>query len=228
MHFHDRNEAAALLAERLAHYAGESPLVLAIPRGAVPMGKMIADALGGELDVVLAAKIPAPGNPEFAIGTVAENGWMHLAEWAKEVGATQDYIARQKDVLMEKMRNRRVEYSALKPAINPRGRIVIVVDDGLATGLTMMGALDALRKAGPRKLVVAVPVASQRALEDVSRYADEMVCLSSPSYFRSVGQYYEDFSQVSDAEVSQILSLENAEANRIKAAAAPAPGAPRR
>lgn len=225
MYFHDRTEAATLLAERLAHYAGEHPLVLAIPRGAVPMAKVIADTLGGDLDVVLAAKIPAPANPEFAIGTVAENGWMQLAEWADEVGASTEYIERQKQALMEKMRNRRSEYSALRAPVDPHDRIVIVVDDGLATGLTMIGALDALRKTQPRKLVVAVPVASMRALEDVGEHADEVICLSSPPHFRSVGQHYEDFTQVSDQEVTQILG--DARRESFRAGATPAPDAPR-
>lgn len=223
MHFRDRNEAAALMAEKLAPYAGKHPLILAIPRGAVPMGRIIADALGGELDVVLAAKIPAPGNPEFAIGTVAENGWMQLAEWAPQVGATAEYVARQKQALMEKMQQRRMEYSALKPSVDPHGRIVIVVDDGLATGLTMIGALDALRKAEPRKLVVAVPVASLRALEDVGQHADEVICLHSPYNFHSVGQYYEDFSQVSDAEVTQVLGSTHPAASQLRDGEKPAP-----
>lgn len=205
MIFSNRDEAAHLLAEQLAPYAGDKPLVLAIPRGAVPMAKIIAEALDGDLDVVLSAKIPAPRNPEFAIGTVAENGWMHIAEWAIEVGATAEYIEQQKQALMEKMRRRRIEYTALKAPISCENRTVIVVDDGLATGLTMMGALDALKKMHPRKLVVAVPVASQRAVADVGAHADEIVCLSAPEFFQSVGQYYEDFSQVSDEEVREIL-----------------------
>jgi putative phosphoribosyl transferase len=226
MYFRNRTEAATLLAEKLAHYAGEHPLVLAIPRGAVPMAKIIADTLGGDLDVVLAAKIPAPANPEFAIGTVAENGWMQLAEWADEVGATAEYIERQKQALMEKMCQRRAEYSALRAPVDPRDRTVIVVDDGLATGLTMTGALDALRKMHPRKLVVAVPVASLRALEDVGEHADEMICLSSPPHFRSVGQHYEDFSQVSDLEVAQTLGSAKSDGGGFRAGATPAPSAP--
>lgn len=228
MQFHDRNEAAGLLAEKLMHYRGTHPLILAIPRGAVPMGKIIANALDGELDVVLAAKIPAPDNPEFAIGTVAENGWMQLAEWADEVGATPVYIENQKADLLAKLHQRRMAYSALKPSIEPRHRVVIVVDDGLATGMTMIGALDALRKTEPQKLVIAVPIASQRALAEVERHADEVICLSSPSHFRAVGQYYEDFSQVSDAEVAQILGDESTGVSGFRAGAMPAPDAPRR
>jgi len=207
MHFHDRTEAANLLAEQLASYAGEHPLILAIPRGAVPMGKILADALDGDLDVVLAAKIPAPGNPEFAIGTIAENGWMQLAGWAGQAGASAEYIEHQKAALMEKMHKRRLEYTALKSPVSVRNRTVIVVDDGLATGMTMIGALDALKKMQPRKLIVAVPVASLQALEDVRRHADEVVCLSSPRHFQSVGQHYDDFSQVSDEEVTDILKV---------------------
>jgi putative phosphoribosyl transferase len=227
MHFRNRNEAAALLAERLSPHAGERPLVLAIPRGAVPMGRIIADALDGELDVVLAAKIPAPGNPEFAIGTIAENGWMQLADWADETGVTPRYVEQQKALLADKLRKRRMEYAAFRPLIDPRGRIVIVVDDGLATGLTMTGALSALRISGPRRLIIAVPVASINALEDVSRHADEVVCLSSPEHFQSVGQFYDDFSQVSDEEVAQILRGDAAGPSRLTTRVAPVPGVPR-
>lgn len=223
MHFRDRTEAANLLAEKLMHYAGKNPLVLAIPRGAVPMAKIIADALDGDLDVVLAAKIPAPHNPEFAIGTVAENGWMQIAGWAYEVGATHEYIEHQKQMLMEKLRQRRVEYTELKAPISNDGRIVIVVDDGLATGLTMIGALDALQKTHPHKLIVAVPVAAPRALEDVAQHADEVVCLSNPRHFQSVGQHYDNFSQVSDQEVADILREAVRYPGKIRSGAAPAP-----
>jgi len=205
MSFRDRTDAANQLAERLGQYAGEHPLVLAIPRGAVPMGKIIADALDGDLDVVLAAKLPSPNNSEFAIGTVAENGWMQVAAWAGETGATPEYMERQKQLLLEKMRRRREEYTALKAPLDAHDRIVIVVDDGLATGLTMIGALEALKKAQPRKLIVAVPVASASALADVSEHADEVICLSTPRHFQSVGQHYDNFAQVSDEEVTEIL-----------------------
>lgn len=228
MSFRDRIEAASQLAEKLAQYGGAHPLVLAIPRGAVPMGKIIADALDGDLDVVLAAKLPSPGNSEFAIGTVSENGWMQVADWAIETGATLEYMERQKQLLLEKMRQRREQYTALKAPLDPHGRIVIVVDDGLATGLTMIGALEALKKTHPSKLIVAIPVASASALADVAEHADEVICLSTPRYFQSVGQHYDDFSQVSDEEVTEILK--DAALGRVnpRSAAVPVPGAPRR
>lgn len=228
MSFRDRDDAASQLAERLAHYAGKHPLVLAIPRGAVPMGKIIADTLDGDLDVVLAAKLPSPNNCEFAIGTVAENGWMQVANWAGETGATPEYMEGQKLILMEKMRKRREEYAALKAPLDPQGRIVIVVDDGLATGLTMIGALEALKKAQPDKLVVAVPVASTSALADVREHADEVICLSTPRYFQSVGQHYDNFSQVSDEEVTEILKDAAFGRTGPRSAVAPVQGAPRR
>jgi predicted phosphoribosyltransferase len=225
MHFHNRAEAAHLLAEKLAQYAGQHPLILAIPRGAVPMGKIIADTLDGDLDLVLAAKIPAPGNPEFAIGTVSENGWTQVANWASEVGATPEYIAGQRQMLMEKMHRRRLQYTALKTPVSCEGRIIIVVDDGLATGMTMIGALDALKKCSPQKLVVAVPVASLQALEDVGPHADDVVCLASPRHFQSVGQHYDDFSQVSDEEVANLLKEASAARIGLKSGAVPAPDA---
>lgn len=228
MSFRDRTDAASQLAERLAHYAGEHPLVLAIPRGAVPMGKIIADALDGDLDVVLAAKLPSPNNAEFAIGTVSENGWMQVAGWAGETGATPAYLELQKQLLMEKMRKRREEYAALKAPLDPQGRVVIVVDDGLATGLTMIGALEALKKGQARKLVVAIPVASESALVDVSEHADEVICLSTPRFFQSVGQHYDDFSQVSDEEVTEILREAAFDRTTPRSAVKPAPNAPHR
>jgi predicted phosphoribosyltransferase len=228
MQFRDRTEAARLLAEKLTSLTREHPLVLAIPRGAVPMGKIIADTLDGDLDVVLAAKIPAPNNPEFAIGTVAENGWMKVAGWAYEVGATAEYIEQQRKLLLGKIRRRRMDYTALKAPVSCENRTVIVVDDGLATGFTMIGALDALKKMGPGKLIVAVPVASSQALEEVSEHADEVICLSVPQHFQSVGQHYVNFSQVSDEEVAGILGGHSAFDLMPKSGAGPAPDAPHR
>jgi predicted phosphoribosyltransferase len=206
MMFQDRLQAARLLAERLAAYAGKNPLVLAVPRGAVPMGKSIADELGGELDVVLVRKLGAPGNPEYAIGAVDESGWTHVTSLAGAAGATSEYIARQKEVEMERMRERRARYSPLRPALDPAGRSVIVVDDGLATGSTMIAALHSLRERRPAKLVCAVPVAPPDTLDKVAQYCDEVVCLWAPGNFRAVGQYYRDFRQVEDDEVAQILA----------------------
>ncbi len=208
--YRDRAEAAALLAEALRPWKGERPLVLAIPRGAVPMGKVIADALGGDLDVVLVRKLPAPGSPEFAIGAVAETGWSHVADYAESAGATPEYIERAIAAERETMRRRRAQYTPVRPPLDPAGRIAIVVDDGLATGETMLAALHAVRARAPARLVCAVPVAAREALTMVGAHADEVVCLATPAFFHAVGQFYADFRQVSDDEVIAILRASGA------------------
>lgn len=205
MRFSDREQAATRLASQLAGYRGQNPLILAIPRGAVPMAKLIADELQGELDVVLVRKLGAPFQPELAIGAIDESGWAYISDVARLTGASTAYIEQEKQAQHELLLQRRQRYTGLGASADPAGRVVIVVDDGLATGATMIAALRAIRMKHPEKLVCAVPVAPPDTLRTVSSYADEMVCLETPINFSAVGQFYEHFPQVSDEEVVDIL-----------------------
>ena len=205
MDFADRIDAARQLAAALGGYRGSHPLVLAIPRGAVPMGAELARRLGGDLDVVLVRKLRAPGNPELAVGAVDETGWTYVADHAREVGATEAYLESERDEQRRLLAQRRMRYTPGRDSRDPAGRTVIVVDDGLATGATMIAALHSVRARGPARLVCAVPVAAPESAARVSSYADEFVCLAQPPQFHAVGQFYRDFPQVDDREVEEIL-----------------------
>jgi predicted phosphoribosyltransferase len=205
MIFRDRSDAAEQLAVALAHWRGKTPLVLAIPRGAVPMGAIIAERLGGDLDVVLTRKLGAPGNPEFAIGAVDETGWTYLADHPEATGATREYIEREVAVQLETMRRRRAQYTPARAPLDPTGRVAIVVDDGLATGATMLTALHAVAAKRPKHLVCAVPVGTHEAVKRVRPHADELICLDPSMEFFAISQCYRRFPQVDDDEVVAIL-----------------------
>jgi predicted phosphoribosyltransferase len=203
--FEDRADAARELAAALGAYRGKNPLVLAIPRGAVPMGRILADELGGELDVVLVRKLRAPFSPELAVGAIEESGWAHIADHAASAGADEAHLRAEKEAQLEALRARRKMYTPARAPVDPAGRTVIVVDDGLATGETMIAALHAVRSKKPSRLVCAVPVAAPDSLSRVAPYADEVVCLHAPADFQAVGQFYASFAQVEDEDVVALL-----------------------
>ncbi|RTI07241.1 phosphoribosyl transferase [Thermus scotoductus] len=203
MRFRDRRHAGALLVEALKPLGLERPVVLGIPRGGVVVADEVAKGLGGELDVVLVRKIGAPGNPEFALGAVGEKGGMVLKPYALQY-ADQSYLereaARQKDVI----RKRAERYRKVRPKVPLAGRDVVLVDDGIATGSTMEAALAVVLSEKPRRVVVAVPVASPDAVERLKDQA-EVVVLSTPPDFAAVGAYFMDFGEVTDEEVEGLL-----------------------
>jgi len=215
MPFRDREEAARLLADRLVGYRGRNPLVLAIPRGAVPMAFVIAESLDGEMDVVLVHKLSAPGQPELAIGSVSERGQVYVSELARSLGVGEEYIAREKKAQMKILSGRRARYTPVHPPIDPLGRVVIVVDDGIATGATMVSALRAVRIQKPSRLIAATAVASREALHMIRGLADEVVCLEVPDVFYAVGQFFLEFPQISDEEVITFLKQSRSKAGNV-------------
>lgn len=204
MRFQNREEAATLLADRLAAYRGERPLVLGVPRGAVPMARIIADALGGDLDVVLVRKLRAPGQPELAIGAIDESGMVLKGRYFDI--ATEEYLREEVRAQLGILRMRREQYTRAQAPVDPAGRIAIIVDDGIATGSSMLSAIRSIRARKPRKLVVAIAVAPPSALARIAGEADEAVCLYAPDDFQAVGQFFDDFAQVSDDMVVAALT----------------------
>ena len=204
--FDSRLDAGQLLARALARYRGRNPLVLAVPRGAVAMGAVIARELDGELDVALVKKLRAPDSPEVAVGAVDETGWTYVAPHAAMAGADAVYLAKEKAVELELLRERRARYTPARAPADPAGRIVIVVDDGIATGASMIAALHSVRARKPARLICAVPVASPESRAQVLPYADEVVCLEAPEDFGAVSEFYREFRQVEDDEVVALLA----------------------
>jgi predicted phosphoribosyltransferase len=204
MRFKNRDEAARQLAGRLAAYRGQNPLILGVPRGAVPMARTIADALEGELDVVLVRKLRAPGQPELAIGAVDEAGAVLKGSYFD--AADEEYVRDEIRTQQEVIRARREMYTRAQRAIDPAGRIVVIVDDGIATGSSMLAAIRSVRARKPRKLIAAIGVAPPRSLAQIQREADEVVCLATPADFYAVGQFFDDFSEVTDDMVVTALS----------------------
>jgi putative phosphoribosyl transferase len=216
--FRDRKEAGKRLAKRLEHLAEERPVVLALPRGGVPVAAEIARRLAAPLDLILARKIGAPDQPELAIGAVAlwgdgtENaGTVLNREIIAELQLPEAAVARLRAKTLRELAARAARYKTERPP-SVQGRCAILVDDGIATGATVEAALQMLRAQEPARVVLAVPVAAQDTAERLAALADEFVCLTAPRHFLAIGAFYADFTQVEDAEVSRLLAEAKARA----------------
>jgi predicted phosphoribosyltransferase len=211
----DRRDAAERLSESLTGYGVHHPLVLGIPRGGVVIADVVSRELNADLDVVLTRKLGAPDNPELAIGAVAENGAVFVQrQIADQVGADEGYIQQEKARQLAEIRARRDRYRTVLPKMSLEGRSVILVDDGIATGATMQASIWAAREEGASRIMVAVPVGSRDAIERLARDADEVICPHIPEYFYAIGQFFEDFGQVSDEEVMEILRTHSRKASK--------------
>lgn len=208
MPFFNRNDAAEKLAHRLEEKGITRPLVLAVPRGAVPMGKVLADRLHGDLDIALVHKFGFPFNPEFALGSVTEEGDIFLGLGAERHGLKEEDIEQAALSEIAKLQNRRRIFTPNKLPMSPEGRTVIIVDDGIATGATMTAAVRSLKGKGADRIIIACPVASSDAVTRLINEGAEVEVLEIPEHFMSVSQFFEDFEQVSDEEVVKILSQE--------------------
>ncbi|WP_136717554.1 phosphoribosyltransferase [Halorientalis salina] len=203
--FADREEAGQRLGERLRQENVDGDIVLAIPRGGLPLGRAVADAIDAPLDIVVAKKIGAPGNPEFAIGAVAADGSVWLNERVIErQGIGRDYVA---DAREQKAREARQKAERYRDGPPPElaGKRVVIVDDGVATGATVRACIEQVRAEQPARIVLAVPVGSPRTMEELEEMVDAVVALETPADFRAVGQFYQDFAQVTDEEAMAYL-----------------------
>lgn len=224
--FRDRPEAGRLLAERLRDYAGrDDVVVLALPRGGVPVAFEIAEALGAPLDVFLVRKLGVPGQEELALGAIATGGTRVLnkelvdqlqlpAEWLEAIDAKE----------RRELERRERAYRGDRPPPDLTGKTVILVDDGLATGATMCAAVEAVRARGAARIVAAAPIGSPEACDRVAGLADDVVCLRRPRAFRAVGAWYGDFSEVGDDTVAALLAAHAS--SGPAATSSPGPGAP--
>jgi len=207
--FADRRDAGRRLARALEFLRGQDPLVLALPRGGVPVGFEVARALGAELDVLLVRKIGAPGQEEYGLGAVVDGSNPQVIlndDVMRYVAPSAAYVEEEIRRQLKEIERRRNAYLGNRPPSSPADRSVVLVDDGIATGGTIRAALRALRRLGPRRLTVAVPVAPEDAIADLRREADAVVCLETPPDFRAVGLHYEDFRQTTDEEVVDLLA----------------------
>jgi putative phosphoribosyl transferase len=204
--YRDRRHAGSVLAQRLGQLKGTHPVVLALPRGGVPVAFEVARALDAPLDVFVVRKLGLPGHPEYAMGAIASGGVRVLNDEVVTLyripDAVIEAIAHDERVELER---RECSYRDGRPPLDVRARTVILIDDGLATGSTMKAAVQAVRAIGPGRIVVAVPVGSPETCRDFADIADEIVCARTPDHFAAVGQWYDDFRQTTDEEVRELL-----------------------
>jgi putative phosphoribosyl transferase len=205
--FVNRVEAGRRLAAKLARYANrEDVVVLGIPRGGVPVAFEVAQAIHAPLDILLARKLGVPGERELAMGAIASGGARILnRRLIAELGVTEEQVAETIAEQEAELQRREELYRGVRPGIPILGKTIILVDDGIATGSSMLAAIEALRTLHPKKIVVAVPVAPTHADTDIGNVADEFICLDQPEWFFGIGQFYKDFSQVDDLKVRALL-----------------------
>ena len=206
--FADRVEAGKRLASALADYVGKDGIVLAIPRGGVVVGFEIARSLGLSLDVIVPRKIGAPGNPELAIGAITEDGTIILDEsLVNQLGVSRAYIKEESERQRLEIKRRLKLYRGDVPVPRLKDREVIIVDDGIATGSTMKAALASVRKSGAKTVIVAIPVGPLSTIRELERQADRVVCLYTPEPFYAISEFYENFAQIENLEVTEFLKL---------------------
>jgi putative phosphoribosyl transferase len=216
--FRDRTEAGKLLANELSFLRGRKDvIVLAIPRGGVPVGKEVAEIIGAPMDIVITRKIGAPGNPELAVGAVTEDGEMILDdELVGRLGVSTDYLKREAARQVEEIRVRERKYRGKRPYPRLEGKTVVIVDDGIATGSTIRAAVQSVRRRKPGKVILAAPVGPPDTVSELAKGVDQVVCLSKPDYFEAIGEFYEEFEQVDDDTVKKILNDRNLSILRLK------------
>ncbi len=221
--FTDRKDAGLKLSNALAKYKSESPVVLAIPRGGVPVGYEVAHALDAPLDIIVARKLGAPGEPELGLGAIVDGDHPETVlnqNLVAALGVSERYLRAEIESQLKEIRRRQETYRKGRPPVDVTGRTAIVVDDGIATGGSVRAALRGVRRLSPRKVILAVPVAPGETIEALRSEADEVVCLSTPADFIAIGEFYEDFSQTSDEEVIHLLEAAAHGSARQRATAA--------
>jgi putative phosphoribosyl transferase len=212
----DRTEAGKKLARSLLSLKGKDVIVLGIPRGGVVVADEVASALDAPLDIVVTKKIEAPGEPEYALGAVTQDGEVMMdVQAAESLGASSSYLESQVRLKREEVKERMRRLRGEEPYPNLEGKIVVIVDDGIATGSSVAAAVMSVKKRKPKEIVVAVPVAPADAVQSLSEDGTKVVCLATPGHFLAIGEFYDDFEQVEDTEVKRILDRSHSKVHRI-------------